>query len=212
MFWFLYVVAWLPIHIFAPFKIIGRKNIKKKDNYIIACNHLSYYDPLILDYVFRSRNRYLAKQELFTTRKNRFWLGHVFGGIPIDRSKGLTPSQLREVNGALNKRQNMGIFVDGTRREFGEDNNIKGGACYFAIRNKKRIVPCYIAKKHGFFRKNSVLVGSPISFEEYYDKKIDKEVLAKADELLKERMLDLKHTYELNQKQEKIVKAIKNSK
>ena len=200
MFWFLYVVAWLPIHIFAPFKIFGRKNIKRRQGYIIACNHLSYYDPLILDYVFRNRNRYLAKQELFKSKRNRFWLGHIFGGIPIDRSKGLTPSQIREVNKALNKNQNMGIFVDGTRREFGEDNDIKGGACYFAIRNKKQIVPCYIAKKHGFFRRNTVLVGAPISFEEYYDKKVDKDVLNSADEILKTKMLELKNEYEFNQK------------
>ena len=211
-FWILYVLAWLPIHIFAPFKIYGKKNIKRKQNYIIACNHLGYFDPLLLDFVFRSRNRYLAKQELFEKRSSRFWLGRVFGGIAIDRSKGLTPSQIKTVNNVLSTKQNLGIFVDGTRKEFEMDNDIKGGACYFAIRNKKPIIPCYIVKKHKFFRKNHILVGAPIYFEEYYDQKINKDVLAAADETLKAKIYELKLSYENFKKEKTIVKELKKQK
>ena len=202
----------MPIHIIAPFKVYGKRNIKRKQNYIIACNHLTYFDPLLLDFVFSKRNRYLAKQELYQKSSSRFWLGKVFGGIPIDRSKGLTPSQIKTINSVLSTKQNLGIFVDGTRKEFEANNDIKGGACYFAIRNKKPIIPCYIVNKQKFFRKNHILVGSPIYFEEFYDKKITKEVLSIAEQLLKEKIYALKTEHENYLKERKIVKQLKRNK
>jgi len=212
LFWILYFLAFLPVKIFYPYKIYGRKNIVKKQNYIIACNHLSYFDPMLLDYVFKSRNRYLAKKELFNKKSAKFWLGRIFGGIAIDRAKGLTPSQIREVSASLSKGQNMGIFVDGTRKEFSENDDIKGGACYFAIRTKTPLIPCFIASKQKFLRKNKILVGEPFELSSFYDKKIDKETLSLAENILKEKISFLKEEYERSEKEKLIAHHLKKQK
>lgn len=212
LFWILYFLAFLPVKIFYPYKIYGRKNIKKEQNYIIACNHLSYFDPMLLDYVFKSRNRYLAKKELFKKKSAKFWLGKIFGGIAIDREKGLTPSQIREVGSSLAKGQNMGIFVDGTRKDFSENDGIKGGACYFAIKTKTPLIPCFICGKQKFLRKNKILVGEPFELSAFYDNKIDKETLLLAENVLKEKIAFLKEEYEKREKEKLIVRRLKKQK
>ena len=208
IFWFAYSVLFVVISIFAPFKTYGRNNIDKKQNYIIVCNHKSNFDPILIDMVFKKRIRYLAKVELFKNKFSAFFM-KIFGGIPIDRKKGLSLSQTKSVNELINKKQDIAIFPEGTRKdEIFESDELKGGACYFAIKSKTAIIPCYIVKKHRFFRRNVVLVGKSFELKEFYDKNLDREALNKADVILKKNILELKNSYENYLAEKKIVKKL----
>ncbi|NCB48672.1 MAG: hypothetical protein EOM55_03535, partial [Clostridia bacterium] len=59
IFWISYFIMFVFINIFAPFKAYGRKNIEKKQNYIIICNHKSNFDAILIDLLFKKRNIYL---------------------------------------------------------------------------------------------------------------------------------------------------------
>ena len=50
-FWICFAIIFLPISIFVPIKKIGKKNLKelKGKNYIVSCNHMSNFDPVMLD-------------------------------------------------------------------------------------------------------------------------------------------------------------------
>ena len=50
-----------------PIKRIGKKNLKelKGKNFIVAGNHMSNLDAILLDIKFFKKFRYLAKKELF---------------------------------------------------------------------------------------------------------------------------------------------------
>ena len=213
LFWICYILLWLPIHIFAPFKIYGRKNIEKGKKYIIVSNHKSNFDVILYDFVFKGKNRYLAKKELFSTKLSKFFMKNVFGAIEIDREKGLTLSQVKEICQVIKSNQNLGIFPEGTRREdLKETDDIKGGACFFAIRTKTPIIPCYVVKKHRFFRKNVILVGKPFEFSDYYDKRLDKETLQEAEIELRDKIVELNTTYKNYLKEKKLVKQLKKQK
>ena len=213
LFWICYILLWLPIHIFAPFKIYGRKNIKKGKKYIIVSNHKSNFDVILYDFVFKGKNRYLAKKELFSTKLSKFFMKNVFGAIEIDREKGLTLSQVKEICQVIKSNQNLGIFPEGTRREdLKETDDIKGGACFFAIRTKTPIIPCYVVKKHRFFRKNVILVGKPFEFSDYYDKRLDKETLQEAEIELRNKIVELNTTYKNYLKEKRLVKQLKKQK
>jgi len=208
IFWLTYFILFIFIGIFAPFKVYGKKNIDKKQNYIIVCNHKSNFDAILIDMVFSKRNIYLAKIELF---KNKFagFFFKKFGGIGFDRKKGLSLTQTKVVYNLINKNHNIGIFPEGTRKDdFYENDDVKGGACFFAIKTRTPIIPCFIAKKHRLFRKNAILVGKPFEFTEFYDKSLDKDTLFKAELILKNNILELKNEYENYLNEKKVLKKL----
>ncbi len=209
LFWICIALAWIPFRLFAPFRVRHACKIDKKQNYIIICNHKSNFDVILLDMATKSRIRYLAKKELFSTPWKNFWMKHIFGGIAIDRAKGLNLSQTKEALSALESGQNLGIFPEGTREEnFDRDKEVKGGACFFALKTNKPILPCYIVNKHKFFRKNIVLIGKP------FELKIDgnqnfKEAIYMGEKRLKDEILALKNTYDEYILQKNLIKQSK---
>jgi 1-acyl-sn-glycerol-3-phosphate acyltransferase len=82
---------------------------------------------------------------------------------------------------------------------------VKHGASAMAIRTKSPILPMMIYKKPKWFRKTHILIGEPIEFTEYYDKKLTDEDFDAADEKLLQIMLALReeHTKFLENKKKK---------
>lgn len=208
IFWIIYFIMFLFISIFAPFKVYGKRNIEKKQNYIIICNHKSNFDVILIDLIFKKRNIYLAKIELFKNKFVGFFYKKI-GGIGFDRKKGLSLAQTKVVYNLINKKQNIGIFPEGTRKEkLDENDDVKGGACFFAIKTKTPIIPCFITKKHRMFRKNVILVGKSFELTEFYDKTLDKDALLRAELILKNNILELKNEYENYLNEKKILKKL----
>ena len=82
-----FLLLWLPITLLIPTKVINKHNIptrRSKQGYIIACNHFSNFDPILIDIKFGRKINFLAKKELF---KNKLAGGLLkrLGGIKIDR-------------------------------------------------------------------------------------------------------------------------------
>ena len=211
LYWLFIVLGFVPFHIISPYKVIGKKNIKGQKDFIIASNHKSNYDAVMLDYTFGKRIRFLAKKELFKTKLSSYFMKNVFGAISIDRDKGLTPSQYKQIAKVLKNNQKRGIFPEGTRNDK-DEMEIKGGACYFAIKYKKPIVPCYIVSKHKFMKKNYILIGAPFTLSDFYDKKLDAATLLQADEVLLSKIYELKDNFEKAQNERKLVKTLKKQK
>lgn len=209
MFWFIYGLIYLPVKIISPFKVFGKENYDKNKNYILVCNHQSAFDPIILDYAFKKRNRFIAKKELFKKKCSSFFLKNILGAVPIDRKKGLTVSQLKDIVSIIKNKENVAIFPEGTRKSFNENDEIKGGASFFSIKTKTPILPCFIVNKQKAFKKNVLLIGTPIEFKEFYNKKIDKEVLDEADKILKHKLALLQESYQKYINEKKLVKTLK---
>ena len=74
-----------------------------------------------------------------------------------------------------------------------------------AIRAKVPVVPIVIYKKPRFFRRAHILIGEPFELSQYYDRKLSEEELSRADEELRDLMLDMraKHTEFLQNKKRK---------
>lgn len=209
LFWICMIIAWIPFRLFAPFCVKRACKIDKKKNYIIICNHQSNFDVVLIDMATRSRVRFLAKKELFSSPWKRFWLKNVFGGIAIDRSQGLNLSQTKTVFSVLKKGQNLGIFPEGTRGDnFDKNKEVKGGACLFALKSGTPILPCYIVKKHRFFRKNTVLIGKPFELKLENGQNF-KDAMQSGEIRLKEEILALKNAYDEYVMQKKVLKQSK---
>lgn len=131
---------------------IGLENIPKKGKVILAGNHTSNLDALLL---MSSTNRcihYLAKIELFKGLKKYFF--NNLGIIPVDRSKK-NPEALNLANKYLQEEKVIGIFPEGTiNRTKDIIMPFKYGAVKMANETNSLIVPFSITKKYILFKKS----------------------------------------------------------
>lgn len=184
-------LLFLPCTLFFPIKKIGKKNYKKLkgQNYIISCNHTSNMDAVMLDIVFRKKHRILAKKELFNN-KPFGWLLKKLGAIPVDR-QNVEPHSIKEILSALNKKQNVMIFPQGTRAKTIDiqDGSAKEGVAMFSIRTGTPVIPMMFNKKIKFLRRTKLIIGEPI----YPDitRKKDKEYLNEYANLIVQKMNEL---------------------
>ena len=206
-YWFIFVVALIPIYLLRV-KIFGKKNMpKKKEKCLVASNHFSMWDPMIFHVRFGRRYRALAKKELFN---NWFMSGvmKTLGGIPVDREK-MSPSTYKAVMNAFEKDKQVLIFPEGTRNktETTDFQEAKNGVIIFASKADVPIVPVVIYRKPKLFRKNYMIVGEPFKVEGENPKRLTKEEIEANVEKYSKIMADLR-----KQLDEKLQKKNKKNK
>ena len=134
---------------------IGIDNIPKSGGVILAGNHTSYLDPLLL---MSSTNRcihFLAKIELFKGAKKLFFKN--VGIIPVDRKKK-NPEAISLANKYLQDNKVIGIFPEATINKTKDIiMPFKYGAVKMAIETNSYIVPFSITKKYKIFKKSVII-------------------------------------------------------
>lgn len=159
---------------------------------VLACNHVSDLDPVLLGIAYPKKIRYMAKSELFRVPV----LGPVIRGLgafPVARGKG----DVEAVNNAVEiVRQGgvLGIFPEGGRSKDGKLKKIKSGAVVVAAQTGADIVPASIAygPRRPFRRREvKVRIGVPIRNGELHVTGQNKSELRAANALLGGRIAGL---------------------
>ncbi|MCG2712056.1 MAG: 1-acyl-sn-glycerol-3-phosphate acyltransferase [Candidatus Omnitrophica bacterium] len=155
------------------FKSSGRENLPEKGGCIIASNHLSYLDPIVLSIASPRMLTFMAKQELF---KNPFFsrLITALNSFPLERGS----ADLKSIRFAINKLKSDGtliIFPEGTRSTSGQINEGQSGVSMLAAKANVPVVPTLIkgtdialaagSKKIRFFVPLSVHFGKLMYFK-----------------------------------------------
>ena len=148
---------------------IGRENIPKEGAIILAGNHTSKLDPLLL---MSSTNRcihFLAKIELFKGLKKVFFKN--VGIIPVDRSRK-NPEAINLANKYLENNKVIGIFPEST---INRTNDIimpfKYGAVKMAKETNSMIVPFSITREYKLLKKSvTICFGKPYRVKEDIEK------------------------------------------
>lgn len=148
---------------FTP-KIKGKENIPRTGRIILAGNHTSNFDCLLLISSTRRSIHFLAKKELWKGPK-KIIFGNM-GLIPVDRSKKDHKS-LETAEAYLNEECLIGIFPEGTtEKEKGKMLPFKMGAIKMAVDTNTKIVPFAISGKYALFSKSlKIVFEKPISIE-----------------------------------------------
>jgi len=140
MFHFYQMLLCMPIRMSYPAKIIGKENIPK-GSCIIASNHTSNLDAILLALHTWEKKYYLAKKELFSNKASAsFYKG--LGCIKIDREKS-DVNAIKTCLKVLKDGKKLVIFPEGTRNnnEGMELGEVKHGVAMFATKAKVPIVP-----------------------------------------------------------------------
>ena len=168
------------------------------EHMIVACNHCSNLDPLVVGCFFPRLLRYFAKEELF-----RSWLFgrciSALGAVPVSRADNASAAgALRGFMKLYQEGSDVLIFPEGGRSLDGELQPLEAGVALIAAHEKAPILPAFIS---GSFKamppgahfvkpsKITVTFGKPIRFpDEVYKSKECRGVIM---EKLNEAMRDL---------------------
>lgn len=125
----------------------GLHHVPDEGPAILASNHLSFSDSIILPLMMRRRMTFPAKMEYFTGKGVRGWLTRQFflrtGQIPIDRSGGKKSMAALEQGLAVLRQGGLfGIYPEGTRSPDGRLYRGKTGVARMALEADVPIIPC----------------------------------------------------------------------
>ncbi|MBQ7505117.1 MAG: 1-acyl-sn-glycerol-3-phosphate acyltransferase [Ruminococcus sp.] len=148
------------------YKVINKSAIPDDNKgYIIACNHLSYSDPVLLGLSQKRRINFMAKDELF---KNKFfaWLIRNLGAFPVKRGTGDVKA-LKNGEDIIREGNLMTIFIEVGRSKTGELMRPRSGFAVIAQQTGVPVVPACITKtKDTTFARRIIHFSEPITAEE----------------------------------------------
>ena len=166
-----------------------------KGGVLIAANHTSMLDPLILFLVFWRRRLYFpATEELFKKPINRFFFKNM-NCIRIERNSPNT-SAVRTMCEWLKEDKAIAIFPEGAINTSEELLNYKKGTAFMAKRSGKPVLPVYIGKREKRLEPLYVVIGEPIDVTEMCKDMPKAEAMAKVSEHLRDAELALAEHYE----------------
>ncbi|MDR1482593.1 MAG: 1-acyl-sn-glycerol-3-phosphate acyltransferase [Synergistaceae bacterium] len=129
-------------------EVRGIENIPDGRQVIVASNHASNADPLIIGGVFPGRLRYLAKESLFRIPLLGFFVS-VLGAIPVAREDSQRAGVVIRIMLALLKEgRSILIFPEGTRSEGGELRRLEAGVAMMSVKSGVPVLPAYIGGSH----------------------------------------------------------------
>ena len=137
--------------VFYRYKFINNNSIPHEGAYIIASNHMSFSDPVLLGLGQRRRLFFMAKQELF---KNKFFAGLIraLGAFPVERGAG-DGKAIKTGEDLIKEGNVMTIFIEGGRTKTGEFMRPRSGCALVAQQMQVPVIPACIT-----------ITGNPIHF------------------------------------------------
>ncbi len=117
----------------------GRGHVPPKGGALLAGNHRSYMDPMILWCVAPRLVHFMAKKELFE-RGIIAWALPRLGAFPVDRT-GADRAAIARASELLASGELVGVFPEGTRQTGDTLGPAHGGAAFLALREEVPVVP-----------------------------------------------------------------------
>lgn len=172
------------IRILYRVEVEGDAFLERDRAYIIAANHLSYLDPIVVAMVFSNYQiHYLGKKELFKG-KLLSKLFSALGVVPVDRSKN-DITAVKNVLRLLKNNKILGIFPQGTRIRSEDEDRSKAGLGMFAIKTDTDIVPVSIESTYKPFSRLRVVIHDRYHIDEEHKEQGSQAYMTVSNEVMK---------------------------
>jgi 1-acyl-sn-glycerol-3-phosphate acyltransferase len=165
-YWFVKWFLFGPIvRLLCRLELEGRENLPEGGGYVLASNHLKWYDPVLIPVYLPHRISFAAKSELFEYPVLRQILRRT-GMISLKRQNATRRERvefIRQAEAKLNQGVVFGIFPEGTRSRDGKLREFMTGVGTIASRTRCPIVPVGVS----YYRKGlrltvRIVIGTPI--------------------------------------------------
>ena len=139
-------ILWPAYKLLYRYKIKNKNAIPDEGGIILASNHLSFADPVLLGLAQKRRLYFMAKAELF---KNKFAACIIrnLGAFPVNRGSG-DGKAIKTGEDILCEGNVMTIFIEGGRTKTGDLMRPRSGCALLAQQTQLPVVPCCITKKN----------------------------------------------------------------
>ena len=184
--------------IFRPW-VVGRRIIPSNGAAILASNHLSFVDSVILPLMIDRPVSFLAKSEYFTGKGIKGWATRIFlkasNQLSIDRSGGrASEASLNTGLQVLAREDLLGIYPEGTRSPDGKLYRGRVGIARMALEARVPVIPVVmvdtdtmmpIGRRLPRVVRVGVVIGEPLDFSRFAGMESDRYILRSvADEIM----------------------------
>ncbi|QTX32940.1 1-acyl-sn-glycerol-3-phosphate acyltransferase [Aminithiophilus ramosus] len=119
--------------------------VPRRGAFIVAANHCSNLDPVVIGAACPRRLRFMAKEELFRIPL----LGpliRALGAVPVPRSdRQGAAAVLRLTLARLEASESVILFPEGTRSRDGRLKGLEGGVALLAVKTGLPVIPAFIS-------------------------------------------------------------------
>jgi 1-acyl-sn-glycerol-3-phosphate acyltransferase len=146
-YWFMkHVLARPIVFTLLRVRVSGTRNIPRTGPVLLASNHRSYFDSVVLPLVVRRRCHFLTATEYFGGRGFGAWVRRRFllatGMLPIDRSGGkASEASLRTALAKLAEGRMIVVYPEGSRSRDGKLHRGRTGVARLAAASGAPVVP-----------------------------------------------------------------------
>jgi len=163
-------------------QVEGRSNVPRTGGVLIASNHLSFIDSVVIPLVAPRKVVFLAKAEYFTGKgvkgvASRSWF-NAMGMIPVEREDSRAAvNSLEQALRVLRDGEAFGIYPEGTRSRDGRLYRGKVGVAHLAMEAGVPVVPTAVIGTPAVqpigtniprLAKVTVKFGAPLTFGEEF--------------------------------------------
>ncbi|AND16253.1 1-acyl-sn-glycerol-3-phosphate acyltransferase [Rathayibacter tritici] len=201
-YWFMKHIVAGPLlkTIFRPW-VVGADRIPASGGVILASNHLSFIDSVILPLVIERNMVFLAKSDYFTGKGLKGWATKTFftatGMLPIDRSGGkASEASLNTGLRVLAGGHALGIYPEGTRSPDGRMYRGRTGVARMVLEGRVPVIPVAmidtarimpIGKRLPALGRIGIVFGEPLDFSRFEGMEGDRFILRSiTDEIMYE--------------------------
>lgn len=168
-------------------KVDGLENIPAKQGCILACNHQSKLDALIIGSVLKRRIYYLVAEKFYDSIVLN-WFFRLTRQIRVDRSKGVRNTQaIAKGSQLLKQGKVLCIFPEGRLSANKKIGKYYTGIARFALLARVPVIPVAISdsfdicsrfdRRPKFNKKCSIKIGRPMFFEDHDGSKVSASIL-----------------------------------
>ena len=163
-------------------RVVGGERVPAAGGALVAGNHLSGWDTLVVPAMLPRQMTFPAKAELFEARGPISWVVAKFvaavGILPLDRAGGrASASSMDVVLDALREGKVVGIFPEGTRSPDGRLYKGRTGVARLALGAGVPVIPVGLRNTRPGWRRTVVTFGEPLDFSGYAGAGNDRDVL-----------------------------------
>lgn len=172
-----------------------KKKSRVKKGVLIASNHITFIDPILLYCVFwRRRLNFLATKNLY---KNKIfaWMITAVGCIQVDKDD-ISMRSMHETIDRLKAGKAILIFPEGQVNTQGEPMKFKSGVALMAKLGNVPIQPIYIAREPQRFARYHVVIGEPVDISQMCGRFPTVDELQKIGDHIRDKELELEQFYQ----------------
>ncbi len=172
-----WLIAKTLIPLFYKVEYIGKENIPANGNFIVAPNHISYFDPFLAGEAVKQPIAFMGKKELFNNNILAFLLDGL-ACFAVNREKLEVSTIKTAINVFKTQRWMLGIFPQGGIRKNHKVEKVTRGFAVLAKQMKTDILPigitgCEEYNWIPFKGKIKIVIGEIISHEKELDEILD---------------------------------------